>query len=397
MLTNYPADYPEVISVAAVDDNNRWARFSNYNKNVDIAAIGVDVLSTYPLPSAGTAVEIVSTAGTFTGTHMVYSKYTSNEGVSGVLVDCGSGNEPCPGNGGHVCLMEQGGSSFHAKVVQCENSNGIAAIIYADDDLDVKGTMGQINNSPKFTSIPAVGVRRNVGLQLLGLERKEVSLTSPLEGAYGRMSGTSMAAPHVSGAAGLIWRSCPECSRDTVIDCLLDTADDAGTSGPDIYYGSGTLNADSAMSCLRRNICCANQITSTVEPSQLPTPMPSKKPSLSPTNRPTRLPTKRPTDSPTASPSGSPISSSGNIRVCDNFCDEKYQFCSYKTQQTCSKTESACIASCQNAVSEGVLDEGFFDLCKTVWCVADMEECISDGDSECDAEYTSCLSLCQRN
>uniref|UniRef100_A0A7S3P8K4 subtilisin n=1 Tax=Amphora coffeiformis TaxID=265554 RepID=A0A7S3P8K4_9STRA len=391
VLTNYPADYPEVISVAAVDDNNRWASFSNYNSNVNIAAVGVDVLSTYPIPSGGTTFEIVSTAGTFMGTHMVYSKYTSNEGVTGVLVDCGRGNGRCLGNGGHVCLMEQGGSSFHAKVLQCEQSNGVAAIIYADDDQDVKGTMGQVNNSPKFTSIPAVGVRRDVGLQLLGVVRTEVSLTSPLEGAYGRMSGTSMAAPHVTGAAGLIWRSCPDCSRDIVIDCLLDTADDAGARGRDNYYGSGILNTDSAQSCLRNNVCCANQAS----PTQNPTPMPTKKPSVAPTSRPTRSPTERPTDTPTFNPSASPSANPiRNIRTCDNFCDDKDQFCSFKTQETCSKAELDCISSCQSAVLQGALEEGLVDLCKSVWCVADKEACVAEGESKCDTEYNFCLSLC---
>jgi thermitase len=42
----YPAAYPEVVSVAAVDDRNRHASFSNANPDVEIAAPGVNVLST---------------------------------------------------------------------------------------------------------------------------------------------------------------------------------------------------------------------------------------------------------------------------------------------------------------------------------------------------------------
>lgn len=44
--TEYPAGYDEVISVAAVDDAGRHAAFSNANDDVEIAAPGVDVLST---------------------------------------------------------------------------------------------------------------------------------------------------------------------------------------------------------------------------------------------------------------------------------------------------------------------------------------------------------------
>jgi subtilisin len=44
----YPGRYPEVISVAAVDFNRRIAKFSSRGSEVDIAAPGVDILSTYP-------------------------------------------------------------------------------------------------------------------------------------------------------------------------------------------------------------------------------------------------------------------------------------------------------------------------------------------------------------
>ena len=43
---NYPAAYPEVVSVAATDANDNRASFSNANSDVEIAAAGVDVLST---------------------------------------------------------------------------------------------------------------------------------------------------------------------------------------------------------------------------------------------------------------------------------------------------------------------------------------------------------------
>jgi thermitase len=43
---DYPAAYAEVVSVAATDSNDRRASFSNANSDVEIAAPGVDVLST---------------------------------------------------------------------------------------------------------------------------------------------------------------------------------------------------------------------------------------------------------------------------------------------------------------------------------------------------------------
>jgi thermitase len=44
---NYPAGYAEVVSVAATDSNDARASFSNANADVEIAAPGVNMLSTY--------------------------------------------------------------------------------------------------------------------------------------------------------------------------------------------------------------------------------------------------------------------------------------------------------------------------------------------------------------
>jgi thermitase len=46
-VLNYPAAYPQVVSVAAVDRNGARAPFSNANSDVEVAAPGVDVLSTW--------------------------------------------------------------------------------------------------------------------------------------------------------------------------------------------------------------------------------------------------------------------------------------------------------------------------------------------------------------
>ncbi|HSQ88899.1 S8 family peptidase [Romboutsia sp.] len=45
---SYPAAYPEVISVGAVDKKGVPAKFSNANLVIDVVAPGVDIISTYP-------------------------------------------------------------------------------------------------------------------------------------------------------------------------------------------------------------------------------------------------------------------------------------------------------------------------------------------------------------
>jgi len=47
MQPSYPAAYPEVLSVSAVDNTGRRASFSNYGDYIDVSAPGVQITSTY--------------------------------------------------------------------------------------------------------------------------------------------------------------------------------------------------------------------------------------------------------------------------------------------------------------------------------------------------------------
>ncbi|MGQ9565352.1 MAG: S8 family serine peptidase [Candidatus Bathyarchaeales archaeon] len=64
---------------------------------------------------------------------------------------------------------------------------------------------------------------------------------------YDQLSGTSMACPHVSGVAALVWSRFPNMSRDALRFHLRDTTDDLGATGFDIYFGYGRLNAYKAI------------------------------------------------------------------------------------------------------------------------------------------------------
>lgn len=65
--------------------------------------------------------------------------------------------------------------------------------------------------------------------------------------SYLSMSGTSMACPHVAGVAALIWSQYPTMNNEQVRSQLLYTADDLGTTGFDIFYGYGRVNAHKAV------------------------------------------------------------------------------------------------------------------------------------------------------
>lgn len=69
-------------------------------------------------------------------------------------------------------------------------------------------------------------------------------------GGYYRISGTSMAAPHVAGAVALLHSQWPVLKTDPEItrQILFDTATDLGVAGVDPIYGQGLLNVARAMS-----------------------------------------------------------------------------------------------------------------------------------------------------
>jgi subtilisin family serine protease len=66
-------------------------------------------------------------------------------------------------------------------------------------------------------------------------------------GAWGWMSGTSMATPHVAGIAALLIAQQPSRTPAQVRQLLESTASDAGAIGPDPAYGVGRVRAVAAL------------------------------------------------------------------------------------------------------------------------------------------------------
>lgn len=64
---------------------------------------------------------------------------------------------------------------------------------------------------------------------------------------YWRWSGTSLAAPLVSGAAALVWEAFPYFDNDAVRQTLLGTATDLGAAGVDPVFGHGALDVGKAV------------------------------------------------------------------------------------------------------------------------------------------------------
>lgn len=65
---------------------------------------------------------------------------------------------------------------------------------------------------------------------------------------YGKLSGTSMAAPFVTGEAALIWAKHPDWSASQVHQVIDTAVDHKGSSGRNDHYGFGRINLDKALS-----------------------------------------------------------------------------------------------------------------------------------------------------
>ncbi|MEH6421801.1 autotransporter domain-containing protein [Pseudomonas sp. CGJS7] len=74
-----------------------------------------------------------------------------------------------------------------------------------------------------------------------------VSVDSPQTYEYQDMSGTSMAAPHVTGSLGLLFERFPYLTGPQVRDILLTTATDLGAAGIDEVYGWGLIDLKKAI------------------------------------------------------------------------------------------------------------------------------------------------------
>lgn len=97
-------------------------------------------------------------------------------------------------------------------------------------------------------------------------------------GNYVSASGTSAAAPHVSGLAALIWSVGPSLSANRVREIIQSTADDLGSPGRDDFYGAGRINALKALLAAKPGAAPPPVAQPTPAPAPAPAPTPASLP-----------------------------------------------------------------------------------------------------------------------
>jgi serine protease len=243
---NYPASFDSVVSVGAVDENGQRARFSNYNDQVNIVAPGVAIRSTAPV------LAISDGSGQTYSMRLMEHSVMVRETMSAAIHDAEQGVIDLDYDNalGKICIAERGTISFLDKALLCEKYGGIAMVIYNNETGFMTGTLAERD----LVSIPVVSVSQTDGE---ALRRQNAAVISPLIAGYMTRSGTSMAAPFVSGVAGKLWAARPACTHKQIREALYQSASTTGLqAGPEGFaesFGAGLVQADSAYLELMKN------------------------------------------------------------------------------------------------------------------------------------------------
>lgn len=240
-INAYPASYPSVISVAAIDVNSNWANFSNRNSQVELSAAGVNVASTMPVGSGGLMGSLRQTGIGYSAIPLEGSPETGiDTPVVAPTYDLGFGDAVDAGASGKTCLISRGTNSFSDKVLNCQASGGVAAVLYNNAPGNFTGTLGGV-----ATTIPSMSISDVDGAAMKAaipaVARMRVASVD-----YGFMSGTSMSTPHVSGVVAKLWRLHPECSNTEIRSSLGNSALDLDAPGRDVRTGFGLVQLRTA-------------------------------------------------------------------------------------------------------------------------------------------------------
>jgi subtilisin family serine protease len=208
---------------------------------------------------------------------------------------------------------------------------GKAAAIYNNVSGGFLGTLGAGNTS----AIPAISLSLEDGLAA----KTEVSLPSTLVtfsgpgSGYEAWDGTSMATPHVSAVAALVWSYNPAWTNADIRNALDATALDLGAPGRDTSYGYGLVRAKAALDYLQPGS------PPTATPTVTNTPIP---PTATPTNTPAGpTPTNTPV-TPTATPTATrtpTVTPTATATPTQGVC--------LPTGATCSRNGQCCSKACK--------------------------------------------------
>lgn len=249
---DFPAAYPGVIPVGAVDEDGTKAWFSSYGFRMPVVAPGVLIQSTMV---EGT--QVVGEVAVGTEIHEARGLIGSPFGTfTGKLIPCGRG-EPAQipsGVRGHIALIQRGDLTFREKARNAKEAGAAAVVIWNHETVPgsplwtlwPKGCgPGEDDCEPEWQGYAfplTMGVSNEEGLELVAQAQKTATV-SYLQPRYGRLSGTSMATPYVAASAALLLALDPTMNPTELEFALRHTARDTAEPGWDYETAWGIVDA----------------------------------------------------------------------------------------------------------------------------------------------------------
>jgi serine protease len=250
----YPAGYPNVLAVGAIDSTEAIAEFSNQGAELDLVAPGVEILSTVAT-GFGSKTYVGQSNDFFYSLPLTGSPRGT---ISGDYVYCGLGgpNDFPASVAGKIALIQRGEHTFAWKARRAKEAGAVGVVIFNSANPASPGmnwTLRPVDGNPTADDVWMAGFEYPVTISMVHTDGLPLSQTVigrinlvNEKDDYDVYQGTSMSSPHVAGAAALIWALAPEATASQVRTALLTTARDLGVKGQDPVYGHGLVNVVAA-------------------------------------------------------------------------------------------------------------------------------------------------------
>lgn len=188
------------------------------------------------------------------------------DGGSGTEAQCGAGMVWAADHGANICSMSlqyyTGTSQFDADV-NYAFGRGVCLIAATGNN------RGRVIAWPaRFANCYAIGATNHFDQRAsFSNYGPEIDVTAPGENVYSCVpnngyayySGTSMATPHTSGLASLLWSFDRGLTNTELFSLIRDYTDDKGSAGWDEEFGTGRINARSSMNRAMQDVFYASQ------------------------------------------------------------------------------------------------------------------------------------------